>query len=148
MNLFTFDGAAVAPRPDETLVDYWLSFLPVAPIMGLEYRPAKIWNFGFAEEIEATPAASRVQEPVEEAEVVAAPAAVAPAATAAESDLTKIKGIGAKLQAELNELGLYTIAQLAEYTEADIARISDAMTAFKDRPVRDDWVGQAKALLG
>ncbi|MEL6582766.1 MAG: hypothetical protein AAFQ36_02945 [Pseudomonadota bacterium] len=175
MQFFEFDGAAVAPQPDETLAEYWLSYAPVAPLFGVEYRPAKIWNFQFdaavpapatpsvktpvvdAEVVEAPaepapePAAAPVEAAVEEpvAEVAAeepAPVEAAPAPTAEDSDLVQIKGIGPKLQIELNGLGLFTVAQLATYTDAQVAELSAGMSSFKDRPVRDDWVGQAKAL--
>lgn len=170
MHMMTFDAAALLPQKDETLLEYWLSFAPVAPLMGVAYRPAKLWSLQSDAPAVSAPmpaATTRVKDPVEEAEVVAketaeavaetvaAPAPApdaapeaAPAPTAADSDLTRIKGIGAKLQAELNTLGLFTVAQLAEYTDAQIAALSEGMTSFKDRPLRDAWVAQAKELIG
>lgn len=165
MHYMNFDAAALLPNKDETLFDYWLSFAPVAPLLGVDYRPAVA--FGLAVETPAVsapmaPAETRVATPVEEAEVVTpAPvkaeepevetpkaAAPAPAPGPQDSDLVRIKGIGAKLQDQLNGLGLYTVAQLAEYDDAQIAALSEGMTSFKDRPVRNAWVDQAKALIG
>ena len=47
----------------------------------------------------------------------------------------------------MNGLGLITVAQLAEYNAEQVAQLSEAMTSFKDRPVRNDWVVQAKAFV-
>lgn len=60
-------------------------------------------------------------------------------------DLTKIKGIGAKLQERLNALGIYHYAQIAEWSTQDGAWIDDQL-AFKGRVAREDWIAQAKAL--
>lgn len=60
-------------------------------------------------------------------------------------DLTKIKGIGAKLQERLNALGIYHFAQIAEWSAQDGAWIDDQL-AFKGRVEREDWIAQAKTL--
>lgn len=60
-------------------------------------------------------------------------------------DLTQIKGIGAKLSAVLNDLGIYHFSQIAEWTDADGEWIDDKL-AFKGRVAREDWIAQAKAL--
>ncbi len=64
-------------------------------------------------------------------------------------DLTRIKGIGPKLAQELNDLGIYTLAQVAALTEANTAWIDAnlAGATSRGRAVRDDWVGQATALI-
>ncbi|MEL7215926.1 MAG: hypothetical protein AAGJ96_08375 [Pseudomonadota bacterium] len=157
MQFFSYNSSAVAPKPDETLIEYWMSFSPVAPMVGLSYRPAEILTFNMdvlgeapapAEDEVLVEAVEEAPEPVAEeaAPAVEAPAEAEPEAPV-ESDLTLIKGIGPKLQAELNGLGLITVAQLAEYNAEQVAELSEAMTSFKDRPVRNDWVGQAKALV-
>ena len=61
-------------------------------------------------------------------------------------DLKQINGVGPKLEQALNELGVYRIAQIASWSEAEIAWIDDALVGFKGRITRDDWVGQARAL--
>ncbi len=64
----------------------------------------------------------------------------------ADSDLKTISGIGPKLESLLKDMGVTTIAQIAGWTDKDIARF-DKELGFEGRIVRDDWVGQAKALL-
>lgn len=76
------------------------------------------------------------------------PAALLGAAPAHADDLKLIKGIGPKLEAELNGLGVWTFAQMAAFSEADLMWIDEHLSAFKGRCFRDDWTGQAKALLG
>jgi len=63
-------------------------------------------------------------------------------------DLKQIKGIGPGLESQLNALGIYKIAQLAEMTDANLVWIDENLTAFKGRCFRDDWVGQARGLNG
>jgi NADH-quinone oxidoreductase subunit E len=60
-------------------------------------------------------------------------------------DLKRISGIGPKLEQVLNQRGIMAVADIAGWTEADVARI-DAELGFEGRIGRDDWVGQAKLL--
>ncbi len=61
-------------------------------------------------------------------------------------DLKRIAGIGPKLEQVLNARGIRTFAEIAAWTDADIAKI-DAELGFDGRIARDDWTGQAKALV-
>lgn len=75
----------------------------------------------------------------------AATAAPLFAAAASEPDnLTKIKGIGPVAAGQLAEQGITTFAQIAALTDADIARIDEAMPFSADQI--SDWREQAKAL--
>lgn len=106
--------------------------------------------------IDAAPAAVKpdpmpapAPEPVV-AEVVAAPAPISapapiPAPTAAD-DLGRIKGIGPKLVALLGDLGVTSYAQIAAWSDADIARIDAQLGRFAGRITRDQWIEQAKLL--
>lgn len=67
-------------------------------------------------------------------------------APAGADDLTRIKGVGAKLSTRLAELGITRFAQIAEWTDADIARIDGSLGVFAGRPVRDNWVAQCQYL--
>lgn len=58
-------------------------------------------------------------------------------------DLSRIKGLGPKLQALLPSLGLSTFAQIAALTEADLAALDGKLGAFAGRPAKDNWVEQA-----
>ena len=73
-----------------------------------------------------------------------APAREPPASTA--DDLSRIKGLGPKLQALLPTLGITTYAQIAALTEADLAELDTKLGAFAGRPAKDNWVEQAKLL--
>ena len=76
-----------------------------------------------------------------------APAPVAAVTSeAGEDDLLRMKGVGPKLKALLNELGITRFAQIAAWTDTDIAAIDARLGNFKGRPIRDQWVDQAKYL--
>ncbi|MEM1361027.1 MAG: NADH-quinone oxidoreductase subunit NuoE [Pseudomonadota bacterium] len=61
------------------------------------------------------------------------------------SELQRINGVGPKLEAALNEIGIFTLAQVAAWTPEQVAWVDDNLISFKGRATRDDWVGQAKA---
>ena len=61
-------------------------------------------------------------------------------------DLKKIKGVGPKLEALLNRLGVFHFDQVAAWTAEEIAWVDDNLEGFKGRVSRDDWVAQAKIL--
>ena len=72
---------------------------------------------------------------------------IAPAEVGARGDdLTRIKGIGPRLEEMLHDLGVYTFAQVAAWSEEEADRVDDNLTAFKGRVRRDDWRAQAKDL--
>lgn len=78
------------------------------------------------------------------ADTNAAPAPVADANDA--DDLTRMKGVGPKLAARLNELGIRRFAQLAAL-DADAALALDAKLGnFQGRMARDRWIEQARFL--
>ncbi len=58
-------------------------------------------------------------------------------------DLTRMVGIGPKLAAGLAERGITSFAQIAAWTEQEIADIDKALD-LKGRAARDAWVAQAK----
>jgi len=62
-----------------------------------------------------------------------------------KDNLTRIKGIGVKIDAALNGIGIYHFDQIAVWTEENMAWADKAL-AFPGRAKRDDWVGQAKLL--
>lgn len=92
-------------------------------------------------------AADAAETAVETAAETAAPALLYASAPDAVDDLKLIKGVGPKLESELNGMGIYTFAQVASLTEANLAWIDDNLSTFKGRSVRDDWIGQASKLL-
>jgi len=104
----------------------------------------------------AAPPVSAPVEPVAPEPIAAAPAHPAPepipaspAVTVPSSDaddLLKLKGIGPKLNTLLIELGVTRYAQIAGWNDSDIATIDAKLGNFKGRPVRDQWIDQAKYL--
>jgi len=60
-------------------------------------------------------------------------------------DLKLISGVGPKLEATLNQIGIYQYDQVAAWGKADIKKVDDQLT-FKGRIERDDWMAQAKIL--
>jgi predicted flap endonuclease-1-like 5' DNA nuclease len=63
-----------------------------------------------------------------------------------KDDLQEIVGIGKVFEHALNELGVYTFAQIAAFDIADVARVNSALNECKGRMEQDDWIGQAKEL--
>jgi predicted flap endonuclease-1-like 5' DNA nuclease len=63
----------------------------------------------------------------------------------AGDDLTQILGIGPKLALALADRGISNFAQIAAWTEDDLAHFDEALN-LKGRAVRDGWVDQAKAM--
>lgn len=82
------------------------------------------------------------------AEVVSAHEVVAEVTTAplAGDDLTRLKGVGPKLSARLKELGVVSFAQIAGWSDADLAVVDAQLGTFAGRPARDGWVEQARFL--
>jgi large subunit ribosomal protein L21 len=72
-----------------------------------------------------------------------APAKAAPAAGG--DDLTKLSGVGPKLAEKLQAAGVTSFAQIAGWTEEDVAKMDETLS-FKGRIEREGWVEQAKAL--
>lgn len=62
-------------------------------------------------------------------------------------DLKRIAGIGPKLEERLNGLGVWTYAQIADWTPEQVAWVDDYLS-FKGRIGRDGWIAQAAALAG
>jgi large subunit ribosomal protein L21 len=78
----------------------------------------------------------------------AAPAKAAEASAPAETsgdDLKKLSGVGPALEKKLQAAGITSFAQIAAWTEADIAAFDEKLN-FKGRIEREGWVDQAKAL--
>ena len=76
----------------------------------------------------------------------ARPVAPEQAGTGDGDDLTRIKGVGPKLQAILAEHGVTRFAQIADWTDADIDAIDAKLGKFQGRIRRDAWVPQAQML--
>lgn len=62
-------------------------------------------------------------------------------------DLKLIKGIGPAIEKTLNELGIVRFAQIAGMQSYDIERVARHLRGFQKRIEREDWIGQAEALV-
>lgn len=63
-----------------------------------------------------------------------------------DNDLLQIKGIGPKLNALLNGLGILRFDQIAAWKTKEISAVDRNLGAFQGRIVRDNWVDQASLL--
>ena len=68
-----------------------------------------------------------------------------PSATSKRDDLSKIKGIGPKLEEKLVAAGIKTYAQLAALTAKEAVALDDQL-GLQGRVLRDDWIKQAATL--
>lgn len=73
------------------------------------------------------------------------PLMASPAKKQEPDELTRINGIGPVLKKKLNNLGIDTFQQIADFTQADIDRVNGQLS-FKGRIEREKWVEQAKKL--
>ncbi|MFY0691479.1 MAG: 50S ribosomal protein L21 [Paracoccaceae bacterium] len=90
---------------------------------------------------EAKPAAEKKAAPKKAAPKKAA----AKAADAAADDLKALSGVGPALEKKLLEAGVTTFAQIAAWTEEDVAAMDEKLS-FKGRIQREGWIEQAKEL--
>lgn len=64
-----------------------------------------------------------------------------------KNDLKLINGIGPTVEKRLNGIGIYTFAQLATFSPADVAAVvADLSGLSAERIVKQDWIGQAREL--
>ena len=100
------------------------------------------------EELDLEVAASAPKAPP--ADEPAATPAPEPAAASGASrdldDLTAIKGLGKVKAAKLVAAGVTSYAQVAAWTDDDIAEMGLKCNTSPGQIKREDWVGQAKAL--
>ena len=63
----------------------------------------------------------------------------------APDDLKRIRGIGVLIEKKLNSMGVAAYEQIANWTAADIDRVSQSLD-FKGRIERENWIEQARIL--
>ena len=78
----------------------------------------------------------------------ARPTTLAKARDGGPDKLTKIKGIGPKLQELLFSMGFFHFDQIASWEKSQVAWVDENLDGFKGRASRDDWVAQAFNLSG
>ncbi|MEM1234899.1 MAG: 50S ribosomal protein L21 [Pseudomonadota bacterium] len=94
----------------------------------------------------AVAAAPKAEKPKAEKKAAApkAEAKEAPKAAAGADDLKELSGVGPALEKKLHAAGVTTFAQIAEWTEEDVAAMDEKLS-FKGRIEREGWIEQAKA---
>jgi NADH-quinone oxidoreductase subunit E len=97
-----------------------------------------------APKVEAAPAAAKAAAPALMPEDFHKPRAIK--RPAAPDDLKAISGIGPKLEKVLNDLGVWTYAQVAAWGKEEVAWVDDYLS-FSGRIGRDKWIEQAAALV-
>ncbi|MGR3463938.1 50S ribosomal protein L21 [Limimaricola sp.] len=78
-------------------------------------------------------------------DAAAAPAAKAKKAAASGDDLKKLSGVGPALEKKLLGAGITSFAQIAGWSDADIARIDEEL-GLKGKIEKEGWVAQSKDL--
>ena len=93
----------------------------------------------------AKPAAkAKAAAPVAAAKPAAKAKAAAPAVAGAD-DLKQLSGVGPALEKKLHAAGVTSFAQIAAWTDADVAAMDEKLS-FKGRIEREGWIAQAKEL--
>ena len=85
------------------------------------------------------------KKPAKKAEAKKAPAKKAAAKTDGD-DLTQLSGVGPVIVKKLNEAGITTFKQIAEWTAKDVEHFDEELS-FKGRIERENWIDQAKELM-
>ncbi|MBD3663231.1 50S ribosomal protein L21 [Sulfitobacter aestuariivivens] len=101
---------------------------------------------GEAPEKSAKPVKAKKAEAPAKAEKPAEEKKAAPKAKKADAgadDLKELSGVGPALEKKLHAAGVTTFAQIAAWTEADVADMDEKLS-FKGRIEREGWVAQAQ----
>jgi predicted flap endonuclease-1-like 5' DNA nuclease len=134
------EGAAPAQR-NQALIDAPPAASPIV------IPPTNVDTMGGLGEVIAMGAAEETAVPETVLSEASEVTETAPAQ--AGDDLGRLKGVGPKLVAALRGMGVTSYAQIAAWTEADIARVDAALPpAFQGRIARDNWIEQACYLAG
>ncbi|MEI6093537.1 MAG: hypothetical protein WCQ47_07650, partial [bacterium] len=64
-----------------------------------------------------------------------------------KEDLKQLRGIGPFIEKKLHKIGVYTLRQIANFTNDDISRATELIKYFPGRIERDRWVFQAKEIM-
>ena len=139
-----YRGFATAPEMPASVSAPAAPVAPAAPAAAPAPAPK-------AEEAPTPAAEEAPAAEAEEAPVAATgdkPAGIDGPRDGGADDLKKIKGVGPKLEKQLNSMGYWHFDQIAGWSESDVAWVDENLEGFKGRVSRDEWVDQAKALAG
>ena len=121
-----------------------------AAVSGDTSRPAKLADAIRDNETKAAPSAEGRPDlthlrSVKSEALRGEPMASSPRGSGAFDDLKRVRGVGVLIEKKLNSLGVTAYEQIANWTSADIDRISQLLD-FKGRIERENWVEQARIL--
>ena len=118
---------------------------PIADTARAEKRAAASAPADVVDSGAAAGAATGAAQAKSEAKATATGPRIA-AAKGAPDNLLLIKGIGPKLNAICQSVGVLRFDQIAKWTDKDIAQVDEHLVGFHGRIVRDRWVEQATFL--
>lgn len=136
----------------------FVNIIPANPVEEKLSKPKKAAPAPVAEAPVEAKAPVQAEAAVEKAPVADAPvnpeankasllAGIGSANEDQKEDLKKISGVGPKLEATLNSLGIFTFAQVSKMTDKEYELVDSLMDSFQGRAKRDDWAGQAKQIM-
>ncbi|MBS0124288.1 endonuclease [Thetidibacter halocola] len=132
--------AATAPAAAEPVIQPSKALAGEADLAGRKGS----WKYQGA----AAPASAAAPAPAAaEAGEGTRPAMLSAAREGGPDNLKDIKGIGPKLEQLCHSMGVFHFDQIASWGPAEVAWMDANLEGFKGRVTRDDWVGQAKALV-
>jgi predicted flap endonuclease-1-like 5' DNA nuclease len=141
-------------RPGRVGLENWIEQAKVLS-RGVNGEAAPVASLADASrEVVAIPAAAPLQAPrpdfsglrsVRSEALRSEPVGLIPPAVGFSDDLKRIRGIGVLIEKKLNSLGVTAYEQVANWTGADIDRVSQILD-FKGRIERENWVEQARIL--
>nr|WP_326490608.1 hypothetical protein [Sphingobium sufflavum] len=154
------DGVATPPAPSPTApapaeerpapvtLSGALDVNPVAEPEAVEPGVPEIVAPQAVEPVAAEAVPDAVPDPVEAVTISTPPipTAVAAASEGDGDNLLRLKGVGPKIATLLKSEGINRYAQIAGWSDADLAAIDTKLGSFAGRPVRDNWVDQARLL--
>lgn len=131
-----------------TLVENWAFYAGAAALgiaLGWVLRGLRSGRDGEA------PARSTLESsaPATTASIATYPAPADPGDTddGPADDLEQIAGIGPRVAAALRDQGILRLEQLAAVTPDQVPVLAARIGVFPERITRDDWIGQAQALV-
>ncbi|NOT96033.1 MAG: hypothetical protein HOP00_06970, partial [Nitrospira sp.] len=70
----------------------------------------------------------------------------APSGSPEKDDLSEIRGIGPAFERALNNMGIVTFRQIAQWDATNLKQIADQLETLPERITRDQWIARAKKL--
>ena len=69
-----------------------------------------------------------------------------PSGSPEKDDLSEIRGIGPAFERALNNMGIVTFRQIAQWDATNLKQIADQLETLPERITRDQWIARAKKL--